>query len=168
MNGDYVPEVSFDKIKNVEEVAHMEEIKKLMPVKNIQRVKNIQEIKNIQKINEAVAEEFIKSEGLINQLEDIKDLVDDETKIHLEELEEAIKKEEVVEEIIEEGIEAEEKKIEVLEEVKHIHEEHKNEKLSEYNEIVELVQNALQHHNVENVEVSKIQITFCFFGKVIY
>ena len=53
----------------------MEEIKKLMPVKNIQRVKNIQEIKNIQKINEAVAEEFIKSEGLINQLEDIKDLV---------------------------------------------------------------------------------------------
>ena len=155
------PSLSLENIKNVEEVAHMKEIKKLLPVKNIQKVKNIHEIKNIQKIKEDVAENFIQSEGLFNQLQDIKDLVDEETKIHMEELEQIIAKEEAVEEIIDEGIEAEEKKIEVLEEVKQMHEENKQDKLSEYNEIVELVQNALQHHNVESVQVYNL-IEFLF------
>ena len=144
-------------------------------MKSIQELTNIQEIADISEIDQDVAERFIKAQGLVNTLDKsrlsenrivpaIPDPVSEENSYEdsmeenssVEKLKKEIEEEDRIEKILKKGIEEESRKLKVLEDVKESHDHARENKITQYNLLVQ----QLKNRNIidSSEEVKDIQV----------
>ena len=109
--------INGEEVESVQELDSIEAIKSMLPVEDIQEIESINEVKNIEEINDDVAEQFIKDEGLNGDVNPFKVLEEEEAAIEGE-----IEKQNEIIDVLEDGIAVEEEKIDVLEDVENEHE----------------------------------------------
>ena len=149
-------------------------IKSIFPLKSIKELTNIQEIDDISEIDQDVAERFIKTQGLVNSLDDkmgsenrivpaVADPVseeDSEEDSPMVKIKKEIEDENKIKRILEKGIRKEKKKLQALEEVKESHDFIRENKIQKYKSLVD----QLKNRNIidSSGEVKDIQVR-CFF-----
>ncbi len=152
-------------------------IKNISPLKSIKELTNIQEIADISEIDQDVAERFIKTQGLVNSLDDkmvsenrivpaIADPVSEEDSIEnsnsMVKIKKEIEDENKIKKILEKGIRMEKKKLLALKEVKESHDFIRENKIQKYKSLVD----QLKNRNIidSSGEVKDIQVRcFCCF-----
>ena len=152
-------------------------IKSISPLKSIKELTNIQEIADISEIDQDIAERFIKTQGLINKLQEPgisenrivpaipdpvseEDSMEDSSRIKIKkeiEFEDKIKK------ILMMGIEKANKKLKALKEVKKSHDLVRENKIQQYDSLVQQLENRNMidsSDEVENIQVSYLIIVY--------
>ena len=139
--------INLEGIKSIQEVENMEELRSMLEVNNIKEIENIQEIENIEEIDDGVAEKFIRSENLQNQINRESADAEEETgSSEGDNLQEQANTEEELIDLLDSGIDTEKEKVHVLEQIKENH-QHK------YEELIDQIEAAL-NQKVENAQVT--------------
>ena len=129
-------------------------IKSISPLKSIKELTNIQEIEDISEIDQDIAERFIKTQGLINKLQEsgtsenrivpaipdpvseedsIEDSMEDSSRIKIKK---EIELQEKIEKLLTKAIEKAEKKLQALKLMKKSYDLAREKKLDEYHSLV--------------------------------
>merc|ERR1711936_1537366 len=149
--------VKITPLQKVSKIKNIQEILKMLNVKSIKKIKSVKAIQNIEEIKKSIATEFIKNHGLKSLIADDKKEPETYDDPELKKIVKEIKTEEIIQDTIDRGISKEKSKLETLEQVKIIHAEKKKEKIYEYENLKEIIENHLNGEaGTENDNIKKM------------